>query len=198
MALITILTCVRNATFTAIGLCVVAEPALAQGTTNQVTAEMLQGATVEATVSYDMRGTRDGEPFASPGSVTYALSFGAGGAFTGSVTRTSINRRGGPVTSTVPMSGILGSPREVSSRMSGHVVWLLSGNTLRMLRTYQTGGKTAVITFGAGARTCSIHSPFAREVGAGGDIRRGSIGGRVQDVAISSAREVSSHCRVSR
>src|SRR5262249_9768875 len=147
----------------------------------EVTAETLQGSTIEATVNYDLRGTRDGEPFASPGSVTYVLTFGAGGAFTGSVSRTT-TRRGGPVTSTQPMSGTLGSPHEASGRMGGHVVWILAGNTLRMLRTYETGGKTAVITFGAGGSTCSIRSPFAREVGAGNDIRRGSVGGRVRDV----------------
>jgi hypothetical protein len=175
-------------------LCCVTVPAAGQA----VTAESLQGSTVEATVNYDVRGIRDGEPFASPGSVTYVLRFAAGGAFTGSVTRTATARGGNPVTSTSPMSGTLGSARSLGGRMGGHMVWALSGNTLRMLRTYETGGKTVVITFNAGGRSCSVRSPFMRETGAGSDIRRGSVGGRAQQVAISSAREVSSSCGVSR
>src|SRR5690242_18063382 len=113
-------------------LCCVTVPAAGQA----VTAESLQGATIEATVSYDVRGTRDGEPFTSPGSVTYVLRFAAGGAFTGSVRRTT-TARGNPVTSTTPMSGTLGTAQELGGLMSGHVVWALSGNTLRMLRTYE-------------------------------------------------------------
>jgi len=60
MVLIKILNAkVRNTMLAAACLCGVSDLALAQ-----VTTETLQGTTIEATVNYDIRGTRDGEAFA--------------------------------------------------------------------------------------------------------------------------------------
>jgi len=175
------------------GLSVMAAPAPAAAQT--MTAESLAGSTIVATVNYDVRWRRGEEQLSGPGSVTYQLNIGANGPYTGSVTRS--NARAG-ATSTEQFSGTLGRGREVGGRMSGHSVWILSGNSLRMLRTYEVGGKTTVITFGAGGRSCSVRSPFARETGAGSAIRRGAIGSRGGTVEILSARQTSSSCQVRR
>jgi len=169
-----------------------AAPAAAQA----ITPELLQGATIVATVHYEIQWRRGGQEFSGPGSVTYQLNIGAGGSYTGTVTRRGQTPRG-PVTSTQSFSGTLGRAREARGAMGGHAVWLLSGNTLRMLRTYQVGGKTAVISFGPGARSCTIRSPFMREIGAGSAIRREAIGGG-GTVEITSARQTSSSCQVTR
>ena len=181
----------RAKTLCSLLLCCMATPAAGQA----ITAESLQGSTIVATVNYDVRWRRGGEELSGPGSVTYRLTIGANGAYTGSVTR--VQSRGSS-TSTQQFSGTLGQPREARGGISGHAVWMLSGNTLRMLRTYEVGGKTTVITFGAGGRSCSVRSPFMRETGTGGAIRREAIGRRGGTVEITSARETSSSCQLTR
>jgi hypothetical protein len=163
--------------------------AAAPASGQSITAESLQGSTIVATVNYELQRRRGGEDVAGSASVTYRLNIGAGGSFTGSVTRTS-----GANTSTQQFSGTLG--RAYAARSGGHAVWILSGNTLRMLRTYEIGGKNTTITFGPGARSCTVRSPFMRESGAGSAIRRDAI--RSGTVDITSARQTSSSCQVTR
>jgi hypothetical protein len=165
--------------------CMAAAPALGQA----VTPESLQGSTIVATVNYEMQRRRDGQDVPGSASVTYRLNIGAGGAFTGSLTRTS-----GANTSTRQFSGTLGRPYSPGS--GGHAVWILSGNTLRLLRTYEIGGKNTTITFGPAGRSCTVRSPFMRETGAGSAIRRDSIRGGT--VEITSAKQTSSSCQVTR
>jgi hypothetical protein len=170
--------------------CVLATPAFSQ----TITAESLQGTTIVATVNYDVRWRRGGGELSGLGSVTYRLNIGANGAYTGSVTRTQAR---GSSSSTQQFSGTLGRAQATGAAMRGHVVWMLSGNTLRMLRTYETGGKITTITFGAGGRSCTVRSPFARETGAGSAIRREAIAGG-GTVEITSAKQTSSSCQVIR
>ena len=174
------------------GVCCVATTMPAAG--QAITPESLQGSTVVATVNYDVRSRNDGQEITGPGSVTYRRTFGAAGAYTGSVTRTGQTPRG-PTTGTQQYFPDARTRARSQGGIRGHSVWLLSGNTLRMLRTYEVGGKNATITFGPGARSCSIRSPFMRESGTGGAIRREGIGGR-GSVEIISARQVSSSCQV--
>src|SRR5262245_17399542 len=74
------------------GVCCMATamPAAAQA----ITPESLQGSTVVATVNSDVRSRTGGQEITGPGSVTYRLTFAAGGAYTGSVTRTGQSPRG--------------------------------------------------------------------------------------------------------
>jgi hypothetical protein len=177
-----------------LGFCLVAGAPSASG--QAITPESLQGSTIVATVNYETHWRRGGEDFTNPTSVTYRLVISSGGAYTGSVTRTLQPQRG-PITQTQQFSGTLGRARETKGGISGHVVWLLSGNTLTMLRTYQIGGKNTTITFGAGAQSCSVRSPFMREIGAGSTIRREPVAG-AGTVEIISAKQTSSSCQVTR
>ena len=166
-------------------------PAAAQA----ITPESLAGSTIVATVNYDIRWRRNGADGSGPGSVTYRLQIGANGSYSGSVTRARLMGSG---ETTEPFSGTLAQPREAKGAISGHAVWMLSANTLRMLRTYQVGGKSTIITFGAGGRSCSVRSPFMREVGAGGSIRREAAVRGGGTFEFTSARETSSSCQVTR
>jgi hypothetical protein len=177
-------------------LCLFSIASAAPASGQAITAESLQGSTIVATVNYEIQRRRGGEEFSGPGGVTYRLNIAAGGTYSGSVTRTTQTRRG-PITATQQFSGTLGRAREAGGAMRGHVVWMLSGNTLRMLRTYEIGGKSTTITFGPGGRSCSVHSPFMREAGAGGAIRREAIAGG-GTVDITSAKQTSSSCHVTR
>jgi hypothetical protein len=177
-----------------VGFCCMAATAPASG--QAITPESLQGSTIVATVNYEVQWRRGGEDLAGPGSVTYRLNFAAGGTYTGSVTRTGQSRRG-PTSATQQFSGTLGRAREAKGGMRGHAVWMLSGNTLRMLRTYEIGGKNTTITFGSGGRSCTVRSPFMRETGAGRAIRREAIAGG-GSVEIIGAKQTSSSCQVTR
>jgi len=173
-----------------LGFCFMAGANPASG--QAINAEALQGATIVATVNYETHGRFGGQEYTGPTSVTYQLVIGAGGAYTGSVTRS-----GHRATATQQFSGTLGRAREAKGSISGHVVWLLSGNTLTMLRTFEIGGKNTTITFGPGAQSCTVRSPFMREVGAGSSIRREALrGGGTTEII--SAKQTSSSCRVTR
>jgi hypothetical protein len=180
----------RTAGACCLGFCLVASAAPASG--QAITPELLQGSTIVATVNYETHGRFGGQENTGPTSVTYQLVIGAGGAYTGSVTRSGYR-----ATATQQFSGTLGRAREAKGSISGHVVWLLSGNTLTMLRTYQIGGKNTTITFGPGARSCTVRSPFMREVGAGSSIKRETLrGGGTTEII--SAKQTSSSCQVTR
>jgi hypothetical protein len=183
--------CDKAATACWVGLLCMAGAVPASG--QAITPGSPQGSTIVATVNYEMQRRRGGQDVPGSTSVTYRLNIGAGGSYTGSVTRTS-QSRGGANTSAQQFSGTLGRPYSPAS--GGHAVWILSGNTLRMLRTYEIGGKNTTITFGPGARSCTVRSPFMRETGAGGAIRRDSVRGGT--VEITSARQTSSSCQVTR
>ena len=179
------------ATACCVGFCCLAAAVPASG--QAITPESLQGSTIVATVNYDLQWRRGGQDSSGPASVTYRLNIGAGGTYTGSVTRTNQTGRG-PSSGTQQFSGTLGRAQEV--RSGGHAVWMLSGNTLRMLRTYEIGGKNTTITFGPGGRSCTVRSPFMRETGSGGAIRRDAVRGGT--VEITSAKQTSSSCQVTR
>jgi hypothetical protein len=70
-----------------VGLLCMAGAAPASG--QAITPESLQGSTIVATVNYDLQRRRGGQDVPGSASVTYRLNIGAGGAFTGGVTRTS-------------------------------------------------------------------------------------------------------------
>jgi hypothetical protein len=157
-----------------------------------VTPESLQGATVNASVTYAMHTRKDGNEFRTSATIDFRLTFGPGGTVTGTVTRNAMLPRG-PVSRTQTVATTLGRPREVQG--SGHVVMVLSGNALTILRTFDVGGNKTTITFGDGGRTCTIRGAMAQEVGAGTSRRDHILGGTVE---IISGRQSASSCRVSR
>lgn len=157
----------------------------------------LQGATVEASVTYRQdRRTASGE---TSGEVrqNWRLVIGPGEAIQYTSTITASGPRGSR--SSAPNAGTarLGRPGQARSHGGGHGLWVFMGGTLTFLRTYQgEGGYKRSITFrrGAGGFTCSIRTAFARENGRGPVRFTSPISG--SEVEILRAQPISSSCRV--
>jgi hypothetical protein len=162
-----------------------------------ITVADLDGAVIEATIVYEMRGHRPGGEI-----VPYRLqqdrkiTIGPGDALQNSTVDTytwpwgtRVQNGSGAFT--------INKPREVQSHGGGSGVWLFSNGILAFLRTYHSGGYKIEISFGRGASGLSCHyrSPFARENGVG-SIEMGRSGGRPWQVI--SAKQVSSSCHVAR
>jgi hypothetical protein len=162
-------------------------------TAQTITSQSLQGSIVDATVHYNLKGVVRGRQFDTTGHIDLHLRIGAGGTITGSVTRTVQGFRQ-VLTKTRSMSATIGRPKQLKT--GDHGVIVLSGNTLTLLRTFEVGGSRTTVTFGGGGRTCTIRAPLLREVGAGGNVRRDHVAGGSVD--ITSSRQTSSSCRVSR
>jgi hypothetical protein len=169
----------------AIGVAAQAAPAVAQ-----TTAESLRGRSISATVQYQVQGRRDGREFTAPVTAEWRLSIGDD-RVTGTISRTSITPRG-PVSTSRPISAMIGKPGQIKAAGGGHGLVLLSGNTLTLLRTFEVGGIKTTITF-TGGGNCTIHAPIMQEVGAGNTRRDAIVGGTVE---IISSKQVSSSCRV--
>jgi hypothetical protein len=170
------------------GLAAFSAPAMGQ----TVTPESLNGSTVKASVTYALHTRRDGREFRTTATIDYRLTFGPGGTVTGTVTRNA-NLPRGPATRTLPVQTTLGRPREIKG--SGHVVMVLDGNALTILRTFEVGGNKTTIAFADGGRACSIRGTMAKEVGAGTSRRDHIKGGTVE---IISGQQVAATCQVSR
>lgn len=95
-------------------------------------------------------------------------------------------------------SGFIGTPQQASDR-SGNFLWVLDGDTLIRLRTFETGGNLLKITIAKtnGGLTCTAQSPILQEVGAGNpkDTAAMAGGGKVE---ILSVKQTGSSCRVSK
>lgn len=91
------------------------------------------------------------------------------------------------------MNGTIGLPKQAATG-SGHALWILDGDKLTLLRTFETGGIKAEITINGAS--CSVRAPLVREQGAG-NIRRSDsvVGGPVE---VLSAKLTSASCRISR
>jgi hypothetical protein len=171
----------------AVGAMAQAVPTMAQG----VTAESLRGKSIQATVQYQQQIRREGREFAVSVTAEWRLNIGSDDRVTGSISRTSTSPRG-PVSTSRPISAVIGKPNQIRDAGGGHGLILLSGNTLTLLRTFEVGGVKNTITF-TGGGGCTINAPIMREVGAGPTRRDAIVGGTVE---IISAKQVSSSCRV--
>lgn len=130
-----------------------------------------------------------GETTVGPGAairwsfIRSAAMVGAKGAKSGSISRSG--------------SGTLGVPNQGGGKGSG--VWILQGNTLVLLRVFETGGYTMRInlTKSANGFGCSVTSAMAREVGAGKTKLTAAIsgGGTAQ---ILSSKQIGVSCRATK
>jgi hypothetical protein len=112
----------------------------------------------------------------------------------GSYTRNALDRTGRVLRSDHDqLSGPLGKVGEFKSD-PGYAVATLSGNTLTVLRTVQTGATRFTIRMGRGS-ACSARMEQVQEVGKGNMERKG-VGG--DGVEIVAWRQVSHSCRMSR
>ena len=157
-----------------------------------VTVEELAGASIEVTSGYNMRVRRAEGDFPTTMQLVMRMKIAAGGKISGTVTRTVTTPRG-PRTNSRGMSGTIGVPRQ-SGTGSGHALWLLDGNKLTLLRTFETGGFKAEITLSGSS--CSARAPMVKEAGAGNTRRSDSVvGGPVE---VLSATATGASCRISR
>jgi hypothetical protein len=157
-----------------------------------VAVEDLNGATLNMTTGYAMRVKRAEGIFSTNVTVVWNLKIGPEGKIAGTITRTVTTPRG-PRTTSRKMNGTIGVPRQAAVG-SGHALWILDGDKLTLLRTFETGGLKAEITLNGSS--CSVRAPMVREEGAGNMKRSDSVvGGPVE---ILSATPTSTSCRISR
>lgn len=157
-----------------------------------VTVEELNGATIQVTTGYSMRVRRAGGEFPSQMTWSIRLKIGPEGKIMGSTTRTVTTPRG-PQSRSHSMNGTIGKPGTGGTGV-GNALWLLDGNKLTLLRTFDAGGFKAEITLNGSS--CSVRAVMAREQGAGNTRRSDSVvGGAVE---VLSMTPTSSSCRITR
>jgi hypothetical protein len=177
-----------------VAACLALAWALPATAASAATLESLQGSVIEASTLYDTHIRLNGREFDAQTRWSVRLSISAGGAFSGSFTRVALYQGQEKGSISRPLSGTIGTPQKAGV---GHAVWLLAGDKLILLRTFEAGGFKAEITMGSDGTTCSIRAPLAREVGAG-PTRMQSAARPGSQVEVLSATQVSSDCKVSR
>lgn len=159
-----------------------------------VTLEDIKGITLQARANYNMRIRRAEGDFTTQATHVMKFKIDGEGGIKGQVNRTVTTPRG-PRTRSHPMDARIGKPGE--SPVGGDRLWLIDGDKLVLLRTFEAGGFKAEIEFkGTGnAMTCSYRAPFVREEGKNTRMQQSVVGG---PVTILSATQTSSDCRISR
>lgn len=182
---------IASATLLGAGL---APPVWAAG----VTLADLEGAVIETSVTYDRAG-RLGDQVIS-GSLQHdrTITIGPGGNLRNTLVHTMSTPRGSVVRQESG-SATIGKPKQIQSLVGGgDAVWIFENGTLTLLRTYRSGAYKMEIVFTRGTTgiSCKVRAPYARENGTGGiDIASAGNGQRFQ---LTSARQVSSSCRVTK
>jgi hypothetical protein len=158
-------------------------PVSAQG----ATVESLRGRAITASVAWQTTARANGREFDNPVRNDFVINISGDGKVDGTVTRHVVGPRG-PASQSRSFSAVLGKPRDA---VGGASLMTLNGNTLTLLRTYETGGGKTTITFGGGG-SCTIRSPAMRETGSTVLLRKDAVvGGSIE---ILSSRQVSSAC----
>jgi hypothetical protein len=170
--------------------------ALALGTSGAqaVTIESLQGTSVDVTALYDAHIVLEGREMNAQTRWHMRMRIESGGSLNGSFERTAIYQGRDVGALGRAFSGKIGTPAD---RGDGHLLWLLSGNKLILLRTFEVGGVKAEISLSADGRSCSARAPLVREVGAG-NTRMKSAARQGAKVEVLSSQQVSSNCTLSR
>jgi hypothetical protein len=159
-----------------------------------VTLDSLQGATIETSALYNTRIRLDGKEFDAQTRWSMRMTVSAGGAFNLSFSRVGMYQGRDMGSINRSTSGTIGTPQQLKS---GHSLWLLIGDKMIMLRTFEVGGVKAEVTFSPDGRSCSLRAPIVREAGAGAT-RTDSAARPGSKVEVLSAAQVSTNCKVSR
>jgi hypothetical protein len=159
-----------------------------------VTLDGLQGATIETSALYNTHIRLDGKEFDAQTRWSMRMTVSAGGAFNLSFSRVGMYQGRDMGSINRSASGTIGTPQQLKS---GHSLWLLTGDKMIMLRTFEIGGVKAEITFSPDGKSCSLRAPFVREAGAGAT-RTESAARPGSKVEVLSATQVSANCKVSR
>ena len=178
----------------ALVLSLVSVPAWSQA----VTLADLQGATIEASVTYHQVRRREGQVQSGETRQTWRTSIGPGDVVHSTSTNMAEGPRGTRTSAPRSTSLPLGKSREVRGLGGGQAVWVFTNGTLTYLRTYRAAGgykRTFTFTRSGGGLACTIRTAFAREDGVGNIDFESPFGGRLE---ILSSKQVSSNCRVSK
>lgn len=167
---------------------------LAPAPASAITLEELKGLSIQTRATYNMRIRRAEGEFSPQATHVMKFKIDNEGRVVGETVRTIHTPRGLRSRSN-KMNAPIGTPGEPAA--GGEGLWLIDGDKLVLLRTFEAGGFKAEIEFkGSGAgMTCTYRAPFVREEGKAGIRRDGVIGGQV---TILSATQTSSECRVTR
>ncbi len=160
-----------------------------------ITLEELKGISIQVRATYNMRIRRGEGEFNTQMTQDLKFRIDDDGVISGENTRTVKTPRG-PRSRAIPMMARIGQPG--SARAGGEGLWLIDGDKLVVLRTFEAGGFKGEITFkGAGEDlTCTYRAPFVREEGKANIRSENSVVGG--PVTILSATQTASDCRVSR
>jgi len=159
-----------------------------------ITLEELQGVSIEASSLYNTHIRLNGREFDAQTRWSVRMSIAADGAFNASFVRVALYQGREMGSLNKSLSGTIGSVQKAGL---GHAVWLLSGDKLILLRTFEAGGFKAEITLNPDGKTCTLRAPLAREVGAG-NTRMQSAARPGSQVEVLSATQASSSCEVKR
>jgi hypothetical protein len=159
-----------------------------------LTADDLEGISIETRVTYDMRIERTHGIFNPKSTMVMKLAV-KDGVVVGTVTRSAKGPRGSVERENrirVPI-GVAGKPPT-----GGDALWIVQDDKLVLLRAFKTGGFKAEISFtGRGAdMACTIRAPYMREEGKGQIQTEDSPGGG--PVTILDAVQTSTDCKVIR
>jgi hypothetical protein len=167
---------------------------LSSAPASALTLEDLKGLSVQTRATYNMRIRRAEGEFSPQATHTMKFKISEEGRVVGETVRTTTTPRG-PKSRSHKMQARIGTPGQ--SPAGGEGLWLIDGDKLVLLRTFDAGGFKAEIEFkGSGtAMSCTYRAPFVREEGKGNIQRDAIVGGQV---TILSATQTSSDCRVSR
>jgi hypothetical protein len=160
-----------------------------------ITPEDLKGVGLQLRANYNMRVRRAEGEFSTQASRVIRVKIDGEGRILGQVTRTVTTPRG-PRVCNHPIKARIGKPGTPDS--GGDGLWLIDGDKLVLLRTFDSGGFKGEVEFkGSGsAMTCTFRAPFVREEGKQ-NVRmpKSVIGG---PVTVLSATQTGSDCKISR
>jgi hypothetical protein len=160
-----------------------------------ITLDDLKGVSLELRANYNMRVRRAEGEFGTQATRVIKVKIDGEGRILGQVTRTVTTPRG-PRVRYHPVKARIGTPGTPDS--GGDGLWLIDGDKLVLLRTFDTGGFKGEVEFkGSGAAmSCTFRAPFVREEGKQNvRMQKSVVGG---PVSILSATQTGSSCKMTR
>jgi hypothetical protein len=160
-----------------------------------ITLEELKGLSLELRANYNMRVRRAEGDFSTQATRVIKVKIDGEGRILGQTVRTVTTARG-PRVRTHPVKARIGTPGTPDA--GGEGLWLIDGDKLILLRTFDTGGFKGEVEFkGSGsAMTCTFRAPFLREEGKQNvRMQKSVVGG---PVSVLSATQTGSGCKITR
>ena len=161
-----------------------------------LTWDALQGAVIEARIVRDQVVLRGNRHIPVRFEQDIEIVIGPGDTIQVTSTATSHGPAGTRRGQRQVSSHTLERPRGTRYQGSGHGVWVFDDGTLTFLRTFKDGAirRTIAIARAKAGLTCTANDGFAREDGVGSVVLDSAVG--TGEVAVLSAKQISSSCRI--